>query len=115
MGLKCEEISVCENKLSQPAVGNRPFFARMSQYEDGTTDVTRTMHFGEPTAEQKEVCIERSTGVISSVSRIFLISHKRLRPDEPERPPFRMDCCYSSETHACAVLRIVFGSGEGGE
>ena len=27
-----------------------------AQYEDGTTDVTRTMHFGEPTAEQKEVC-----------------------------------------------------------
>lgn len=26
-----------------------------AQYEDGTTDVTRTMHFGEPTAEQKEV------------------------------------------------------------
>ncbi|CAM9865217.1 unnamed protein product [Ectocarpus sp. 13 AM-2016] len=25
-----------------------------AQYEDGTTDVTRTMHFGEPTAEQKE-------------------------------------------------------------
>ena len=27
-----------------------------AQYEDGTTDVTRTMHFGDPTAEQKEVC-----------------------------------------------------------
>lgn len=26
-----------------------------AQYEDGTTDVTRTMHFGEPTLEQKEV------------------------------------------------------------
>lgn len=26
-----------------------------AQYEDGTTDVTRTMHFGEPTSEQKEV------------------------------------------------------------
>lgn len=26
-----------------------------AQYIDGTTDVTRTMHFGEPTAEQKEV------------------------------------------------------------
>lgn len=25
-----------------------------AQYLDGTTDVTRTMHFGEPTAEQKE-------------------------------------------------------------
>ncbi|CAM9471670.1 unnamed protein product [Ectocarpus fasciculatus] len=25
-----------------------------AQYEDGTTDVTRTMHFGEPSAEQKE-------------------------------------------------------------
>lgn len=26
-----------------------------AQYEDGTTDVTRTMHFGEPTVEQMEV------------------------------------------------------------
>lgn len=26
-----------------------------AQYEDGTTDVTRTMHFGEPTSEQKQV------------------------------------------------------------
>lgn len=30
------------------------------QYEDGTTDVTRTMHFGEATAEQKEVCIKHA-------------------------------------------------------
>ena len=25
-----------------------------AQYVDGTTDVTRTVHFGEPTARQKE-------------------------------------------------------------
>jgi Xaa-Pro aminopeptidase len=29
-----------------------------AQYVDGTTDVTRTVHFGEPTARQKE-CFTR--------------------------------------------------------
>lgn len=34
---------------------NALFGGRGGQYEDGTTDVTRTMHFGAATAEQKEV------------------------------------------------------------
>ena len=29
-----------------------------AQYVDGTTDITRTVHFGEPTARQKE-CFTR--------------------------------------------------------
>lgn len=42
-----------------------------AQYEDGTTDVTRTMHFGEPTAEQKEVSDETSNLPALVVSLLF--------------------------------------------
>lgn len=36
-----------------------------AQYIDGTTDITRTVHFGEPTARQKE-CFTRVLQVWSS-------------------------------------------------
>lgn len=45
-----------------------------AQYEDGTTDVTRTMHFGEPTAEQKEVRDETSNLPACCLSFLRLLS-----------------------------------------
>ncbi|CAM9741765.1 unnamed protein product, partial [Laminaria digitata] len=42
-----------------------------AQYEDGTTDVTRTMHFGEPTAEQKEAYTRVLQGHIGLATATF--------------------------------------------
>ncbi|XP_072027401.1 xaa-Pro aminopeptidase 1-like isoform X4 [Amphiura filiformis] len=41
------------------------------QYRDGTTDVTRTMHFGTPTPHEKECFTRVLKGVISLASAIF--------------------------------------------
>lgn len=38
-----------------------------AQYIDGTTDITRTVHFGEPSARQKE-CFTRVLQVLFVVS-----------------------------------------------
>ncbi|CAM9489667.1 unnamed protein product [Ascophyllum nodosum] len=42
-----------------------------AQYEDGTTDVTRTMHFGQPTAEQKEAYTRVLQGHIGLATATF--------------------------------------------
>ncbi|CAM9423954.1 unnamed protein product [Sphacelaria rigidula] len=42
-----------------------------AQYEDGTTDVTRTMHFGEPTSEQKEAYTRVLQGHIGLATATF--------------------------------------------
>ncbi|CAM9439846.1 unnamed protein product, partial [Hapterophycus canaliculatus] len=42
-----------------------------AQYEDGTTDVTRTMHFGEPTAEQREAYTRVLQGHIGLATATF--------------------------------------------
>ncbi|CAM9113332.1 unnamed protein product [Discosporangium mesarthrocarpum] len=42
-----------------------------AQYEDGTTDVTRTMHYGEPTAEQKEAYTRVLQGHIGLATATF--------------------------------------------
>ncbi|KAH0568130.1 hypothetical protein KQX54_018725 [Cotesia glomerata] len=49
------------------------------QYLDGTTDVTRTIHFGEPTQEQKEAYTRVLIGSIELASLIFPSS---LRTDQ---------------------------------
>lgn len=41
------------------------------QYKDGTTDVTRTLHFGEPTAFEKECYTRVLKGQIKLATRIF--------------------------------------------
>lgn len=41
------------------------------QYLDGTTDVTRTLHFGEPTQEQKEAYTRVLIGSIQLASLVF--------------------------------------------
>lgn len=50
-------------------VDNKKLFLLDSgaQYVDGTTDITRTVHFGEPTARQKE-CFTRVLQVLYNVS-----------------------------------------------
>ncbi|KAJ0079247.1 hypothetical protein Patl1_22630 [Pistacia atlantica] len=42
-----------------------------AQYEDGTTDITRTVHFGEPTARQKECFTRVLQGHIALDQAIF--------------------------------------------
>lgn len=51
-----------------------------AQYEDGTTDVTRTMHFGEPTAEQKEVLVCNYDYLLLSLHRACDSSRVRVLP-----------------------------------
>lgn len=53
--LLCPLRGVTHGSLGASSLG-----APRQQYEDGTTDVTRTMHFGEATAEQKEVCVKHA-------------------------------------------------------
>lgn len=43
-----------------------------AQYVDGTTDITRTVHFGEPTARQKE-CFTRVLQVLYNASIYYLV------------------------------------------
>ena len=42
-----------------------------AQYEDGTTDVTRTVHFGHPTEREKDAYTRVLKGVIAIASAIF--------------------------------------------
>eukprot|EP00929_Paragymnodinium_shiwhaense_P036672 TRINITY_DN19616_c0_g4_i1.p1 TRINITY_DN19616_c0_g4~~TRINITY_DN19616_c0_g4_i1.p1 ORF type:complete len:747 (-),score=158.92 TRINITY_DN19616_c0_g4_i1:159-2303(-) len=42
-----------------------------AQYEDGTTDVTRTMHFGEPTSHQRECFTRVLKGHIGLATTVF--------------------------------------------
>ena len=42
-----------------------------AQYVDGTTDITRTVHFGEPTAREKE-CFTRVLKV-SSIDPLIIV------------------------------------------
>lgn len=44
-----------------------------AQYVDGTTDITRTVHFGEPTAREKE-CFTRVLKVLHHFSSILLVA-----------------------------------------
>ena len=43
----------------------------LNVFKDGTTDVTRTLHFGEPTKEQKEAYTRVLIGLIQLSSLIF--------------------------------------------
>lgn len=43
-----------------------------AQYVDGTTDITRTIHFGEPTAYEKE-CFTRVLQVLDLFGSVFCI------------------------------------------
>lgn len=40
-------------------------------YSDGTTDVTRTLHFGSPTSEQRDVYTRLLAGCISLATAVF--------------------------------------------
>ncbi|KAG8036386.1 hypothetical protein G9C98_003708 [Cotesia typhae] len=69
------------------------------QYLDGTTDVTRTIHFGEPTQEQKEAYTRVLIGSIELASLIFPSS---LRTDQLDilarRPLWNMSNDYMHGT-----------------
>ena len=49
-----------------------------AQYVDGTTDITRTVHFGEPTARQKE-CFTRVLQVFFFFFLVICLINKALR------------------------------------
>lgn len=62
-----------------------------AQYEDGTTDVTRTIHFGNPSPEQKEVrCI--TSFIRNPLANCFRKSFQIISRGQMER--FKHRACY---------------------
>lgn len=61
------------------------------QYKDGTTDVTRTVHMGEPTAEQKRLYTRVLQGHIALASAVFPSGTPGLMLDSYARQPLWQD------------------------
>lgn len=93
-----------------------------AQYEDGTTDVTRTMHFGEPTAEQKEVRDETSNlrAIAVSISFGYCLRHMKCVPFQSflslsqhgwsESSEIHGNTCFSSEPPQAERLALLFSA-----
>lgn len=93
MGQSFESISAYGSNAAivhyQPKETDRVFIGNTStylldsggQYLDGTTDITRTVHFGQPSDLQRETYTRVLMGAIDFMSFIFF---------EPTRDPFRI-------------------------
>jgi Xaa-Pro aminopeptidase len=68
-----------------------------AQFRDGTTDTTRTLHFGQPTAQEKEAYTLVLKGHIALDSAVFPTGTTGYAVDALARQ-FLWVCCLSSRT-----------------